>query len=245
MKRTGTIVLLLAVMALGLVVNAGQARAQSSDANNLDFKSLHGLDTVYERAYTVDVQAIMASPGANPAEAMRGLFALDAIVLKFDNATNAKAGLDKLSGELEQAMGKGNAAAKLQREDLTGVGDTAFGYAGTMSQEGFGGAVYLAVAQKDKYIHVAIGISMGQANPKDDVVAFLKKMVDAKEGTDGITANDQGLNTGGLYDKLPLTGIPGKLKAGKGNEVFPKDESGALSGAVGVATPGTVATPGS
>lgn len=237
------VLLLLAVLALGLIAPAGQARAQSSGTGNLDYRSLKGIDTVYERSYTVDTQAMMPSPGANPSQALQGFFALEAIVLKFNNAGNAKAGLTMLSGEMEQAMGKGNTGVKRQREDLKNVGDTAFGYAGTMSQEGFGGAVYLAVAQKDKYIHIAIGIAMGQTNPKDDVIAFVKQMVGAKEGKDGIKTNDQGLNTGGMYDKLPLTDIPGKLKPSKGNEVYPKDESGAVSGMSGASTVGAVATP--
>lgn len=211
---------MLSVLLLGLVGTTGHASAEQSNASELQLKDLKGIDTAYQRTYTVDLQAMMASPAAQPG-AMNGLFAINALVIKFDNGDDARAALDKLSGEIEQVMSKGDANVKLQREDLKGVGDKGYGYAGSMEQEGMKGQVYMALARKDKYIHLVIGIGLGDANPKDDIVSFVKKMIDTKEGSDGPKTNGQGLNTGGMYDKLPLTDIPGNLKPDKGERAYP------------------------
>ncbi len=238
MKRQGHAILMLTVLLLGLVGAVGHASAQESGTSDLDLKDLKGIDSAYQRTYTVDMQALMASPPANP-ESMRGLFALTAAVIKFDNGNHAKDGFDKLSGQLEKAMGQQDSGVELQKEDLKDIGDQAFGYSGKMSAEGMQGQVYMALARKDKYIHLAIGIAMGNTNPKDDLVKFVKKMVDAKEGSGEIKTNDKGLNTGGLLDKLPITDVPGNLTPDKGYELYPKDESGAMGAAGTVETIGT------
>lgn len=226
LKRYRTILVTLAVVLTGVFGIVGHAGAQESNAAALDLKDLKGIDTAYQRTYSVDLQAMMATPAAKPGE-MNGLFAINALVIKFDNGNDATDALDSLAGKIEQVMSKGAANVKLEKEELTGVGDKAYGYAGSVSQEGMNGSVYMTLARKDKYIHLVIGIALGNANPKDDVVAFTKTMVDAKEGTEAITANEQGFRTGGMYDKLPLTNVPGNLKPDKGAEVYPKDESGA------------------
>lgn len=242
LKRLSHAVLMLSVLLLGLLGATGHASAQQSSADSLQLKDLKGIDTAYQRTYTVDMAAMMATPSAQPGQ-MNGLFAINALVAKFNSSDDAGPALDKLSGEIEQVMSKGDASVKLEKEDLSGVGDKAYGYAGSIEQEGMKGQVYMALAQKDKYLHLVIGIGLGDANPKDDIVSFVKKMIEAKEGTDGITTNGQGFKTGGMYDKLPLTGVPGNLTPDKGAEVYPKDETGAASGAATVTAPGPAATP--
>lgn len=234
-------VLMLAALLLSLFGAVSHVSAQENGASDLQLKDLKGIDSAYQRTYTVDMEAMMASPTANPAS-LKGLFALTAMVIKFDSGDHTKGAFKELSGELEKSMGNQVSGVELQREDLKDLGEQAFGYGGKMTQEGMQGQVYMVLARKDKYIHLAIGIAMGDTNPKDDVVNFVKKMVDAKEGTDGIKTNDQGLRTGGLLDKLPVTDVPGNLKPDKGYELYPKDETGSMS-AAGAATSEGVGTP--
>lgn len=228
---------MLAALLLGLFGAVGHVSAQGNGASDLQLKDLKGIDSAYQRTYTADMEAMMASPTANPTS-MKGLFALTAMVIKFDSGDHAKAALGQLSGELEKAMGTQGSGVELQKEDLKDIGDQAFGYGGTMTEEGMQGQVYMALALKDKYIHLAIGIALGDTSPRDDVVSFVKTMVDAKEGSDGIKTNDQGLKTGGLLDKLPVTDVPGNLKPDEGYELYPKDETGAASAAT-IEMPGT------
>lgn len=219
LKRFATL-LVLAIVMLGLAGAPGHAAAQQTNASALGLKDLKGIDTAYQRTYTVDIQAMMTTPAAKPG-AINGLFGINAIVIKFDNAANAKDALDKLSGTIQQLMNTSGANGKLDKADLKGISDKAYSYTTSINQEGMTGQAYMALARQDKYIHLVIGISLGNANPKDDMIAFLKQMVTAKEGADSIKPNPQGFNTGGMYDKLPLTDVPGKLTPGKGVQVYP------------------------
>jgi hypothetical protein len=199
--------MMLALIAMA-AIGAGSIKAAAAQdgEDEIDFSQLDGIEQVAGRSYTVDFAALMASPEAAAGEITypSGVVTAYAVVAKFDGDDNAEAGWDVLrtSFDDQAADVTGVEASEITELEVDDLGDAAAGYS-TSAEEG-GSTLFTTVliAREGEHVYVSV-VSTGGDDPTEAATTLTEEMMDADAGDGEGEANDEGVYSGGLWDKFP------------------------------------------
>jgi hypothetical protein len=192
----------VAVMGPGSI---GAAAAQDGE-NDIDFSQLEGIEQVVGRSYSIDFAALMASPEAAEGDITypAGLVYGYAVVARFDDDDNAEAGWETMRSLFDEqaAAEMGDEATEVTELEVDDLGDNAAGYSAT--EDDGGTALYstILIVRDGDYVYVSV-VSTGGDDPTDAATNLVEAMIDADAGDGDGEANDEGIYSGGLWDKFP------------------------------------------
>lgn len=221
--RSWRLVVSLVVVAMLGVLVARPAAAQETD--DFDFGSLDGIQEVVGRQYSIDLETMMqGTPGADM-EMPAGPLSIFTFIAKFDDDGNAGSGFDQVVEEFDAQATELAGGAEVQDVDLGDIGDKQKGYSATEEQEGMQVGIVVALVQDDEYVYGVI-LSSASGDPVEPTKAFLEAAIDNDDGGD-VEVDDQGLHSGGLWDKFPAEGddeVQGLSWAGD-EQIYPEEST--------------------
>jgi hypothetical protein len=185
------------------------AAAQDSE-EDVDFSQLEGIERVVGRSYSIDFVALMASPEAAAGGDIAyptGIVYAYAVVAKFDGDDNAETGWETLRSSFDNqaAAETGEDAAEVTELEVDDLGDNAVGYSTTEEESGTTLYSTILMVRDGEYVYVSI-VSTGGDDPNEPAMTLAEAMMDADAGDGDGEANDEGIYSGGLWDKFPGDG---------------------------------------
>lgn len=223
-------ILLTLTLLLSLGLSFSGVAAQTDSVEPIDLGSemdVEGLESVYDRTFSVDIEALMASPEALESLDMSAMMRMVSIQgMTFDNEDHAKDYLKTMQSEVEKAM---------ENEDLSSMGDVqitelegfdADGLMMTMDMPDLGAAATIIVFIDGNQMFQI----MAMDSDLESSTAFAEEVstfvIEAETETDEVTFNADGTSTGGVFDRMPTADdeIVGDLTSVTDSEIFKTDE---------------------
>jgi len=208
--RTMLALVAVAVIAAG-VIRAAVAQDVEEVEDEFDFSRLEGVEQVVGRTFSMDFAALMASMATPEAvEDMAyptGIISAIAVVAKFDEVDNAEAGWEVLRqsfGEQAATM-MGVEDAVINEVDVNDLADNAAGYSTTVDEDGTTFNVSIILLREGEYAYISV-ITTGGDDATEPAEAIAEDMIDEDTGDGEGEANEDGVYSGGLWDKLPEEG---------------------------------------
>lgn len=205
--------MMLALVAVAVIgaggVNAAAAQDAEDAEDEFDFSQLEGIEQVVGRNYSMDFEALMsASPEAIEDMAYpTGIVTAFAVVAKFDGDDNAEAGWESLReafGEQAATM-MGTEDAEVTELEVDDLADNAAGYASTVEEDGTTFNVAVLILRDGEYAYVSV-VSTGGDDATEPATDLAEAMIDADAGDGEGEANEDGVYSGGIWDKFPEEG---------------------------------------
>lgn len=198
---------MLALVAVA-VIGAGWARAVTAQdgEDDVDFSQLEGIEQVVGRSYSIDFVALMSSPEAAEGDIAypTGIVTAYAVVAKFDEDDNAESGWETLRSLFndQAAAVTDDEATEVTELEVDDLGDNAAGYSAT--EDDGGSALYstILIVREGEYVYVSV-VSTGGDDPTGAATDLVEAMIGAGAGDGEGEANDEGIYSGGLWDKFP------------------------------------------
>jgi hypothetical protein len=223
--------LLSLFMLMGLTLSAAPVAAQEGTPSALDDPGLlEGIELAIARDWSIDFEAMMATPEAEMDQ--DGLMLVSALAMRFDSDENAAAayeiyrtqGIASLTSDMDV---EGEEAVVTEQE--LDLGDESYQVDMIATTEESEGAVTVSFAREGNHVYLvsAISLDLESSALASDILDY---MVNEAEPADGEgNFNEDGGSEGGLWDVFPpndypaLTGlIPG------GDELaYPAPDTGA------------------
>lgn len=228
--------MMLALVAVAVIgagaVNAAAAQDAEDVEDQFDFSQLEGIEQVVGRNYSMDFEALMsASPEAIEDMAYpTGIVTAFAVVAKFDGDDNAEAGWESLRdafGEQAATM-MGTEDAEVTEIDVEDLADNAAGYSSTVDEDGMTFNVAILILREGEFVYSSI-VSTGGDDATEPATALAEAMIDADAGDGEGEANEDGVYSGGLWDKFPAEGdesVEGLIIA-TDEQIYPETEEAA------------------
>jgi hypothetical protein len=202
--------LLLVVMLALVASRMPNAMAQDASPDESagafdDLTQLEGIEQGVSRAYSVDYEALFASPSADAEfEMPTGIQMISGVILKFDSEDNAKAARDKANEELKSQTSE---ELGLEEFEVEGLNDDTIGLHGVEEDETLGSTQSSVImTQEGEYLYLVFSIGTGseeEVDTRSSAIDFVKHVVDADAGDGEGTFNADGTSEGGLWDKFP------------------------------------------
>ena len=196
------------------------------DLGDLDaaFEEIEGLQSIYDRTFSVDIEALMSDPEFDVAN-MDMSTMMNMIMIRgytFDSEDNAKAfiemtvsEMDKAIAEDESGLFEGMEVTELEGFDVDGIRVT-------MDMPDLGaGMSYIVFVDGNQVFQVSVmDAALDAANEKVDAVAQF--VIDAEGSSDDVTLNADGTSTGGVFDRMPTADdeIVGDLSSVTDSELY-------------------------
>ncbi len=167
---------------------------------------IEGMESVYDRTYMVDFEAMMASPSADLASmdtaAMMRMVSVQGVT--FDTDENAEAYLADMKSQIEAAQESGDEMSDIEVQPLEGMDRDGLLITTFMDDLGIGSAAIIFVDGNQVFMIVAIDSELEPATTlATDVAMFVNE---AETETDEVTFNEDGTSTGGVFDRMPAAG---------------------------------------
>lgn len=214
------------LLTLGLLTAgvAAQDDAPDSEAfDDSDYSSIEGLLSSYDRTYTVDFEATLASPEADFEDmdmaAMMRLIGIEG--LTFDSEDNAQAYLQQTLDEFDsEAPDDEELLDEVEITELDGFDVDGMRMIMEFPEPEMAVLVVIFVDGNHVFQVAVIDAEMGAAESKlDEVIQFV---LDAEVESDEVAFNMDGSSTGGVFDRMPSVGheIVGDLSSVSDTELF-------------------------
>lgn len=221
------------LLTLGLSASAVAAQTDGVEVPDLEEAAataydVEGLQSVYDRTFTVDFETMMASPDEDPAgidmSAMMNVISIQGIT--FDSDDNASAYIDQMKDELETSVADDpDAFSDTEISDLDGFDVEGIRVHMDMADLGIAASVIIFVDGNQVYQVMVMDSDIDVAQSKaDDVTRFV---LDAEVGNEEVSFDEDGTSTGGVFDRMP-TGdddIVGDLTSVLDSEIIVTDEN--------------------
>jgi hypothetical protein len=168
---------------------------------------LEGIEQVVGRSYTIDFAALMASPEAGAEGEIAypsGIVTAYAVVAKFDGDDNAEAGWEALRTSFDEQAAEvtGVEESEITELDVDDLGDDAAGYSTSTEEGGSTLLTTVLIARDGEHVYVSV-VSTGGDDSTEAATTLAEEMMDADAGDGEGEANDEGVYSGGLWDKFP------------------------------------------
>jgi hypothetical protein len=161
---------------------------------------------IYDRTYTVDFEAIMSSPSADMAEMDTAAYmrVVSITGMTFDSDDNAKAYLEEMRSQIDEAQEAGEMPEGTELKDLEDFDKD--GFIATLNMEDMDvySAILVFVDGNQVFMIVAIDVDVESAEAK--VTDIAKYVVDAEVENDEVTFSEDGTSIGGVFDRMPEAG---------------------------------------
>lgn len=191
---------LLLSLVLSLAFTSTAVVAQ--DVPALDPSEIEGLDSAYGRMYMVDVDTMMATPGAAEA-VLAGETPLSGMASAFIFADEGAAedAMGDFADQFAQSFLEG-AEVEAEETELDGVGDEAVIYTGTTEVDSTTTAdTALIIARDGETIFVSFII--GGADVEGMTEDLTQHLIDGEAGEDEVVLDEEGASTGGIFEAFP------------------------------------------
>jgi hypothetical protein len=191
------------------LINTAAAQDAEDVEEEFDFSQLEGIEQVVGRNYSMDFEALMAaSPEAiEDMTYPTGIVTAFAVVAKFDGDDNAEAGWESLReafGEQAATM-MGTEDAEVTEVDVEDLADNAAGYTSAVEEDGMTFNVAILILREGEHAYVSV-VSTGGDDATAPATSLAEAMIDADAGDGEGEANEDGVYSGGLWDKFPPEG---------------------------------------
>lgn len=216
------------LLSLGLSVSVVAAQVEAPDIDDIDVGAdVEGLESIYDRTYSMDIEAMFASPDADFEDIDTSSFMRMISIqgMTFDSEDSANAYLDEMKSQLEQGL----------EEDPDSFSDVVIGDLEGMDAEGLTLSMDMADLEVGaSVIFVVDGHQVFQIMVMDSDVASAETLatditqfvLDAEVETEEVSFSEDGTSTGGVFDRMPSGDdeIVGDLTSVIDSELFVGDE---------------------
>lgn len=209
MKRlliTLSLLLSLGLSASGVAAQTDGVEAPDLEALSADAYDVEGLQSVYDRTFSVDIEAMMASPDFDIAEmdvsAMMNIISIQGIT--FDSEDNAKAYMDDMKSEMEAALEDEANAEMLENveiSDMEGFDVDGLRVVTSMPEMEVEATMFIFVDGNHAFQVMAMNSDAEAANSSAEAVTQF--VIDAEIETEEVTFSEDGTSTGGVFDRMP------------------------------------------
>lgn len=167
---------------------------------------VEGLQSVYDRSFSMDIEAIMASPDFDveslDMSAMMNIISIQGIT--FDSEDNAKAYMDDMKSEMEAALEDEAAAEMLENVEITDIED--FDVEGlhivtSMPDLEIEATMYVFI--DGNHVFQIMSMNADAEVAQSSAEAVTQFVIDADVETEEVTFNEDGTSTGGVFDRMP------------------------------------------
>lgn len=213
------------LLSFGLSFSA-VAQVDGVEAPNLEepsFSEVEGLESIYDRTFSVDIETMLASPDADFAEmdmsAMMRTISIQG--MQFDSEDNAEAYFDDMLEQMNTAMEENPEATEdVEVADLEGF--DVDGVQITMDMPDLGIAATMNVFVDGNQVFQVMAMDSDQATASTLAEEVTQFVVDADSNDDDVTFNADGTSTGGVFERMPTADdeIVGDLTGVMDTEIF-------------------------
>lgn len=219
------------LLTLGFASSGAAAQTDGVEAPEVNLDAAYdveGLQSVYDRTFSVDFEAMMASPDADPESldmsAMMNVITIQGIT--FDNDDNAQAYIDDMKSQMEQAVEEGDAATfeDMEISDLDGF--DVEGIRVDMNMPDLDVAASMIIFSDGNHVFQVMVMNADLATAQASTDEVTQFVIDADSETDEVTFSDDGTSTGGVFDRMPAADdeIVGDLTSVMDTEIHIADE---------------------
>lgn len=202
------------------------AQVQAPDLDGVDTSAAYdveGLQSVYDRTFAADYEAMLASPDADlenlDTAALMRVITIQGMT--FDNEDNAKGYIDEMKEQFDKAAEEdpttfeGMELTDIEDFDVEGVKITM-----DMPDLEMGSVIYVFVDGSNVFQVMTIDGNLDDANTSaSEVTQFV---IDAEIESDEVSLSEDGTSTGGVFDKFPTAEdeVVGDLTGVTDSELF-------------------------
>lgn len=208
MKRlliTVSLLLSLGLSTVGAAAQTDGVEAPDLEALEAQAYDVEGLQTVYDRTFSMDIEAMMASPDFDfesmDVSAMMKMISVQGIT--FDNEDNAKAYIEDMKSQMEQAQEEDEAGTfdDMEISDLEGF--DVDGIRVNMDMPDLEIASSIIIFSDGNFVFQVMTMDSDMDTAKSNVEAVAQFVIDAEIETEEVTFSDDGTSTGGVFDRMP------------------------------------------
>ena len=133
-----------------------------------------------------------------------GIVTAYAVVAEFDGDDNAKAGWEALRTSFDEQAADvtGVEESEITELEIEDLGDNAAGYSTSVEESGSTLFTTVLISREGEYVYVSV-VSTGGDDSTAAATTLAEEMMDADAGDGDGEANDEGVFSGGLWDKFP------------------------------------------
>lgn len=208
MKKLMLTLAVLFTLAFSIQGVAAQTDDSTPAAPMGELMQAEGLVSAYDRTYMVDFEALMASPSADMASmdtaAMMRVVSITGMT--FDSDDNAKAYVDDVKSQLEDAEQAGELPEGTEVRELEDGDIDKDGIIATMSMEDLGVNTAIMVFVDGDQVFMIVAIDADVASAEAMVTGLATHIVGTEIQNDEVTFSDDGTSTGGVFDRMPEAG---------------------------------------
>lgn len=217
-KKFTLIVALL--LTLGLSVQSVAAQFDS-DAADLDPKDVPGLIAGYSRSYAPDMEALMATPSADPLDLSAYLRNVSIMTYVFESDDTASDFFEMMKDQMnDELTASSPEMGQAEVSEVTGIDRDAMQVTVDMGDLGVGLTILMFIDGDTVFAILAMDVTV------DDAIAMTTDianyLIDADVQDDEVIFNEDGTSTGGVFDRMPASGdeVVGGLEVEADSDLF-------------------------
>lgn len=209
MKRlllTLSLLLSLGLSATGVAAQTDGVAAPDLGDIEGTYTDVEGLQSVYDRTFSMDIEAMLASPDTDfeslDMSEMMNMFTIQGMT--FDNEDNAKAYLEEMKSEMEAAMEDEEAMEMLEDMEITDLeGFDVDGIRVDTNMPDLEVAASMIVFNDGNHIFMIMSMNADLETAQSKADEVIQFVIDAEIENEEVTFSEDGTSTGGVYDRMP------------------------------------------
>lgn len=216
------------LLTLGLSTAGVAAQTDGVEAPELeglgDAFDVEGLQSVYDRTFSVDFETMMASPDSDTGEldmsAMMNIISIQGMT--FDSEDSASAYIDDMNSELEAAMEDEEAVAMLENVEISDLEDfDVNGIRVETSMPEMDVSASMIVFSDGNHVFQIMAMNADAETAQSTADEVAQFVIDADVENEDVTFSNDGTSTGGVFDRMPTSGdeIVGDLTSATDTEI--------------------------
>lgn len=200
------------LLTLGLSTAGVAAQTDGVEAPDLEELAanaydVEGLQSVYDRTFSVDYMAMMASPDADfesmDMSAMMKMISIQG--MSFDNEDNAKAYIEDMRSEMEQAVEEGDTET-FEGMEISDLDDfDVDGIRVDTNMPDLDIAASMIIFSDGNHAFMVMVMDADMETAQSSVNEVTQFVIDAEVENEEVTFNEDGTSTGGVFDRMPTS----------------------------------------
>lgn len=212
MKKLFLTLSLLLTLGLSTSGVSAQVAAPTLDDEMLGFEEVEGLVSVYDRTFSMDMEAMLASPDADFASmdmsALMRSVSITAYTFESDDDAErfmdemrdeANAGLEEMTETLEDGQ-------EITITDIEVVDKDGMTMTMVMDMDDLSIAMTMHVFVDGNHVFLVSATDSELEASAQAADGLAQYVVDTEAGSDDVTFSEDGTSTGGVYDRMPQVG---------------------------------------
>lgn len=222
MVKKFTLMLAL-LLTLGLSVQ-GVAAQIGSDPSELDPKDVPGLLAGYSRTYAPDMEALMASPSADPLDLSAYMRNVSIMTYVFESDDTASEFFEMMKDQMNDELSAPSPElGQAELSEATDIDKDNMQVTVDMGDLGVGLTILMFIDGDTVFVVMAMDGTVDDATAM--AVDIANYVIDADVKDDEVIFNEDGTSTGGVFDRMPAGGddIVGGLQIDSDSDLFAEE----------------------